>query len=145
MTFSTDQDLERRRAGILELLPDGAEALRELAEEEALDDLCRQWYRAAAAARGLDWRLFPMRAERLDPAPLKRLSVLKTMALIHEQLMRYNNAEADGFERHRALYESEYRRLLDRLTHSGLSYDWDGSGDATPVEHTAAARRLVRG
>lgn len=145
MAFSTDADLEKRRAGILALLPSGADDLRALAEEELLDDLERQWYRAAASARGLDWRNAPMLPERLDAQALKRLSVLKTLVLAHEQLMKYNSAEADGFERHRTLYEREYRALLERLVHSGLRYDWDGSGQATAQETTAAQRRLVRG
>lgn len=145
MAFSTDQDLEKRRAGILELLPEGADSLRELAEEEILDDLERQWYRAAAAALGLDWRTAPMQPQRLDPQALKRLSVLKTLALTHEQLMKYNSAEADGFERHRDLYAREYRELLHHFTRTGLRYDWDASGDASTVETVAAPRRLVRG
>jgi len=145
MPFSSDADLEKRRAGILALLPEGADGLRELAEEELLDDLERQWYRAAAAARGLDWRSSPMQAQRLDPAALKRLSVLRTLALLHEQLMKYNSAEADGFERHRAMYEAEYRDLLERLVRTGLRYDWDGSGTAEPQETSPAPRRLVRG
>lgn len=145
MPYSTDQDLERRRAGILALLPEGAAALREMAEEELLDDIERQWYRAAAAARGMDWRTMPMQPSRLELQALRRLSVLKTLAVIHERLMQYNKGESDGFERHRLLYEKEYAALLEKLVRSGLRYDWDGSGLADTVETTAARRQLLRG
>ncbi len=144
MAFATDQDLERRRAGILSLLPDGADELRALAEEELLDDLERQWYRAAAASMGLDWRVAPMEPARLEAGALKRLSVLKTLAVIHEHLMKYNGAEVDGFERHRRLYQQEYEASLDRLVRAGLRYDWDNSGAASDTEITAAPRRLER-
>lgn len=144
MPFSTDQDLERRRAGILDLLPEGATALREVAEEELLDDIERQWYRPAAAAMGLDWRSAPLDPQRLDPGALKRLSVLKTLALAHEHLMKYNAAEADGFERHRALYQREYEQALERLVRAGLRYDWDNSGQATAGRGSAPCRSLER-
>lgn len=142
MHFCTDQDLERRRAGILELLPQGAAPLRELAAEELTDDLDRCWYRGAAAARGVDWRTRPLRPEALDPALLRRLCVLKTLVLAHEQLMRYNSAEADGFERHRALYDREYRELLASLAGNELRYDW---GPGVSAQPTATLRRLERG
>ncbi len=138
MAYSTDLDLELRRAGIRELLPDGGRQLRQLAEEHLLEDLELRWYRPAALARGLDWRLTPMDVTRLEPTQLKRLSVLKTLVYAHEHLMRYGQDAADGFERHRERYAREYEDELDRRVAAGLDYDWDENDTVSAFERAAA-------
>ncbi len=141
MAYSTDQDLENRRAGILALLPDGGHPHRVLAEEQLLDDLERRWYRPTAQTRGLDWRTRPMDPDRFAPDELRRLSILKTLACVHEFLMKYGKLEADGFERHRDLYEREYRNELRLLVEAGPAYTWE-SGEPEPG--VRSARTLER-
>lgn len=140
MAFSTDSDLEIRRAGILQLLPNGASAQRRLAEEELVADIERLWRRPACAARGIDWRSQPFDPARADPRELKRLSVLKTLVYAHEHLMKYGG-EADGFERMREVYEREYQNELRVLLDAGLNYDWPNDDADRP---TPASRLLER-
>jgi len=145
MAYSTDIDLENRRSGILQLLPNGARQQRTLAEEELLADLERIWYRPAATARYLDWMQQRFDPTRVDPAELKRLSVLKTLVYAHEFLMKYGGAEADGFERHRDFYEREYQAELRKALDAGLAYDWPNAGGAagSADDRPAPAPRLL--
>lgn len=145
MAYSTDADLELRRADILDLLPDGADALRGLAEEQMLKDLERSWFLPTAKNRGVDPRTNPFDPARCVDAELKQLSTLKTLVCVHEHLMRHNSQDPDGFERLRDFYEKAYRTELAELCRSGLDYDWDGSGDlATSEKATQAPRTLMR-
>lgn len=146
MAFSTDNDLTARRPSLLDLLPNGAEAVRELAEEDLVQDLDRRWFHDAARDRGIDPRAHPLRIDGLNAAQLKRLSVLKTLVYAHEQLMKHGSPEPDGFERQRDAYEQAYREAFEELLRAGIDYDWDASGVTDRTEKAKAApRRLRRG
>ena len=146
MAFSTDSDLTARRPSLLDLLPDGTDTIRTLAEEDLLQDLNRKWFLDAARDRGIDPRAHPLRMDGLEPAQLKRLSVLKTLVYAHEQLMKHGAPEPDGFERQRDQYELAYREAFEELLRAGIDYDWDGSGFTDRIEKAKASpRRLRRG
>ncbi len=146
MAFSSDSDLTARRPALLDLLPDGTESIRTLAEEDLLEDLDRKWFRDAARDRGVDPRVRPLRSDGLNPDQLKRLSVLKTLVYAHEQLMKIGSPEPDGFERQRDAYELHYREAFEELLRAGVDYDWDESGVTDRTEKARITpRRLRRG
>jgi len=145
MAYSTDSDLELKRNGIVDLLPDGTSGIRAMAESDMLHDLELLWYRSAAETMGYDWRETPMNAENLVESELKRLSVLATLRAIYEHLM-LESEDISAYERMRDKYDEQYQKMLQQLIDAGISYDWDEDGEIEDVEKDIPRMpvRLVR-
>lgn len=144
--WCTDADLELRRHGITEMMPDGTALIRSQADSDVAEDLDRLWYRRAATERGIDWRETPLDTDEMTASEVKRLAVLRTLTLIHEHLMQVGK-DPTGYERLRDMYAKEYSVVLLQACDAGFSYDWDASGTVDDDERhiSRPAPRLVRG
>lgn len=145
-SYCTEDDMEKIRPKIMELGVDGWDD--QIAEADAIIDrsLETRWYRQAAQDYGVDFRETPFdRTKLVDiAAQCTRLGCYKTLELAYIFLMK-DAPDADAFERQAKTFRDLYTKELADVLATGLTYDWDASGDADYTEkYIPVRRRLVR-
>jgi len=140
--YSTDADLQEIRSGIDQYGSDWTDYHTEA--KAAIDRVLEvQWYRPAAAERGIDWESTLFDADNLDADQLKNLSAYKTLELVYRFLMK-DTQEPDGFKAQMLFFRGEYDRELETLLTLGINYDWDEDGSIDSSETFSPLRRRIR-
>lgn len=145
-SYCTEEDMEKIRPKIMELGVDGWDD--QIAEADAIIDraLETRWYRQAAAEYSVDYRATPFARANLLSAAVEctRLGAYKSLQLAYLHLMK-DAPDADAFERQAKTFAKLYATELSEVLATGLSYDWDASGDLADTEKSMPVkRRLAR-
>ena len=95
------------------------------------------WF-APVAANKNDTTLFDP-AKLLNAEQLKRAKTYKALELAYLRLSR--GSDDDSFVRKMGQYQARYNAEIQMILKSGLSYDWNGSGDIQQVETSVKRSR----
>ncbi len=144
--FTTDADLVKKRANILEL---GVSAFPDQHLETAriiLRDL-KLWYETEAQRRGIDAKdtpidqaLFLESDEEITPA-----ATLLALSLCYDYLAKDLPIQNDGFKSQSLDYQKKFKDDWAACMLNGFSYDWDSSGSIDANERAIyEPRRLER-
>jgi hypothetical protein len=105
--------------------------------------LDRHWYRSAAEARGIDWRIYQFDStEVVSDSSIVYSATALALALIYTLLAK--NMDDDPFNVQRDYWQKEYERSMRELVATGVDYTWPFDGSVTP-DTPRGPRRLYRG
>ena len=144
--YTTDSDLTKKRANILELGIDSFDDQHADAARIINRDLVI-WYEAEALLRGLDPQdtLFEQQYLLEADKEIMPAAVFLVLSLAYDKLAKDLPAKSDGMAAQREHYQKEFSREWESAKIVGFTYDWDKSGEIDIDEQPQVVyRTLVR-